>query len=163
MPIVFNGDGKFRALALLIAAMWGAQALAGQKPEAASQVNDTREHAVYSDNSLSIKYKVRSRDGVNTVVEFSATNESRATAIFQATFSWVSPRTNETQALAKKLDVWLSGGGVWRQSLIFSTADFPIKARLINIKLCDLPAPESSFFDPCAVVKSKSSSEITLE
>ncbi len=166
MRIGFNGVGQSRALALLIAAVWAGQALAGQRPEVASQVSANSEHAVYSDSSVSITYKVRSRDGERIVVEFSARNEGAAPAIFQLTFSGASLRTNEAQATAMGGGI-IPPGGVWRHSLTISTADLPFKARLTNIKLCDLSAvqaaPENTFVDPCAGVKSKSSAEFTLE
>lgn len=153
--------GQFRALALVIAAMCAAPALAGPKPEVASQVSATSEHAVYSDSSVSIKYKVR-RDGDRIVVKFSVTNEGAAPAMFQFTFSGASLRTNRT------LDVAMGGGmappgAAWHQILAIPAADLPFKARLINIKPCALPAPESSQFVPCLGVKGKSSAEFILE
>ncbi len=165
MRIRFNGVGQSRALALLVAAMCVAPALAGPKPEVASQVSYTSERAVYSDSNISIKYKVR-RDSERIVVAFSVTNESAAPAAFQFTFSGASLRTNRTMVVAMGGGM-APPGAVWHTILAISKTDLPFKARLINIKPCNLApvraAPENTFVDTCAGVKSESSAEFIVE
>ncbi len=165
MRSTVDGAGQIRALALLVAAMCVAPALAGPKPEVASQVSYTSERAVYSDSNISIKYKVR-RDSERIVVAFSVTNEGAAPAAFQFTFSGASLRTNRTMVVAMGANM-APPGAVWHTMLAISTADLPFKARLINIKPCNLApvraAPENTFVDTCAGIKSESSAEFTLE